>query len=77
MIVAEFSMYCHWYVLQASRSGNASVVLVTDGEREKQIANSFEDFVNQYLSNPGGVAYSWAKERLKSATHILESGNGE
>ena len=60
IIVAEFSMYCHWYVLRTSRSGDLSLVVVTNGDLEKPIAASFEEFLNQYLSSPAGVAYCWA-----------------
>src|SRR5437660_11301418 len=60
MIVAEFSLYCHWYVLRTSRSGDRPVVFVTNGDQEKLLATSFEDFVNHYLSSPARVAHCWA-----------------
>jgi hypothetical protein len=59
MVVAEFLMYSHWYVLRASRRADRSFVLVTNGEQEKQIADSFEDFLSQYLANPVRVAHCW------------------
>jgi cell wall assembly regulator SMI1 len=59
MIFAEFSLYCHWYILRTSTSGDPAVVVVTNGDQEKQIATSFEDFVNQYLSSPVRVAHCW------------------
>jgi hypothetical protein len=59
MIVAEFSLYSHWYALRTSGSGSPSPVIVTNGNQEKQIATSFEDFLNQYLSSPTKVAYCW------------------
>lgn len=59
MVVAEFSIYSHCYVLRVSRSRDRSPVFVTDGEHEKEIAGSFNDFVNQYLSNPARIAHCW------------------
>ena len=59
MVVAEFSIYSHCYVLRVSRSGERSPIFVTDGENEKQIAPSFKDFVNVYLANPARVAHCW------------------
>jgi cell wall assembly regulator SMI1 len=59
MVVADFSIYSHFYVLRVSRSRDRSPVFVTDGEHEKEIAGSFKDFVNHYLSNPTWIAHCW------------------
>lgn len=59
MVIAEYSVYSHVYVMQSSPNGDQSIVLATDGEHETQLATSFEDFVNKYLSNPASVAHCW------------------
>lgn len=59
LIFAEYSIYCHWYVLRFSRSGINDVVVGTNGVLEKHIADSFEDFMIKYLTNPERIAYFW------------------
>jgi hypothetical protein len=59
LVIAEYSIYSHTYVMRITRSGDRSPVFVTDGEYEKPIAASFRDFLNQYLANPAGVAHCW------------------
>lgn len=59
MVVAEYCVYSHLYVLQCSQCGDRSSVLATDGRQEVQLATSFEDFVDKYLSNPTGIAHCW------------------
>ena len=49
---AEYSLYCHWYVLRASRLGDQLGLFVADREREKRLANSFGEFVIKYLTHP-------------------------
>jgi hypothetical protein len=59
LIFAEYSIFCHWYVLRATRTGDQSGVFAADGEHEKQIARTFEEFVVSYLSSPSKVARCW------------------
>jgi hypothetical protein len=59
MIIAEFCIYSHLYVLRTSRSGDRCAVFATDGKHEKQLASSFEDFVRLYLSSPARMAHCW------------------
>jgi hypothetical protein len=60
LIFAEYSIYCHYYVLRSSRRGDRSVVVGTNGEMEKHIADSFDNFIKLYLSNPTGIANFWS-----------------
>jgi hypothetical protein len=60
LVIAEYCIYSHTYVMRISRSGDRSPVLVTDGEHEKLIAASFKDFLSQYLANPAKMAHCWA-----------------
>lgn len=60
LIFAEYSIYCHCYVLRSSRRGDRSVVVGTSGEMEKHIADSFDNFIKLYLSNPTGIANFWS-----------------
>ena len=59
--IAEFSVYCHLYVLRASRDGECSPVFATDGKHDKQVASSFDEFVDKYLSNPVNVVHCWTQ----------------
>ena len=60
MVVAEYCVYSHLYVLRYSRKGKGSPIFMTDGEHEKELATSFEDFASRYLSNPRRVAHCWS-----------------
>jgi hypothetical protein len=62
MVVAEYCIYSHMYVLRCSRNGDRSCILATDGEHEVQLATCFEDFVNNYLSSPASVTHCWEKK---------------
>lgn len=59
LVIAEYSIYSHTYVMRISRNGDRSPVFVTDGEHEKRIAASFKDFLSEYLANPARVAHCW------------------
>jgi len=59
LVFAEFCIYSHSYVLRTPRSGEGCVVIATDGKHEKQIAESFEQFIRQYLDDPVKIAYCW------------------
>jgi len=60
LVIAEYSIYSHTYVMRISRSDDRSPIFVTDGEHERPIAASFKDFLSQYLANPSRVAQCWA-----------------
>jgi hypothetical protein len=57
--IADFSLMSHLYVLRTTPKGDRSPVFATDREHEKQIAATFEEFLNQYLSSPRTVAHCW------------------
>ena len=56
---AEFSIYSHYYALRITKDGTQLGVYAADGTNEKQLASSFDSFVELYLSNPEIIAHCW------------------
>ena len=59
LLFAEYLMFSHHYVLRATTEGVERGVYAADGTNEKQIAETFEQFVAAYLSNPNAIAHCW------------------
>jgi hypothetical protein len=57
---ADYCLASHVYLMRLSKSTEASPVIVSDGESERQIAASFDEFIDAYLQAPTHVAHCWS-----------------
>jgi len=56
IIIAEFSLWSHFYALQLECRQHENGVIASDGENIKRLSSSFSDFLEGYLASPADVA---------------------
>jgi hypothetical protein len=52
-------MNSHVYALRTTTQSKQVGVYATDGENEKAVASSFDEFLRAYLANPEEIANCW------------------
>jgi hypothetical protein len=63
VVFAEFCVWSHWYATRR----DTSAVYAGDGENQLKIADSFSEFVAQYLADPRRIASCWAEASVPSS----------
>ena len=63
LIFADFLINSHWYVVGLDAEPHVGPVFAThDGDEYTQVAATFRDFIEAYLTNPEGVACFWTAD---------------
>lgn len=60
VVIADYSLDAHLYLLSFSASAEMPIVVVTDGVKTVELAKSFADFVRLYLSSPNLIVNCWS-----------------
>ncbi len=58
MIFADYSIFAHYYVLHLTEG----TVIAADGQHSLKLADSFQEFIENYLTDPASIANCWTAD---------------